>query len=359
MNVWGWVHATRRELYAAGEERLATLMGALPTAVCAGDGARVDAIVPEALALARAIEHPWVEVFIRHWDLQSRVLKRLEVKNALPDAVGLLDFAHREETRDCPQSVCAVQDLANCYGLMDGPGFTEERLAVTRETLARIHPGWGCFQCVALEEADALRDAGDPGAALAFSDGKIAEIEAYPGGRVRHLYVSQRVELLAELGRFREGLAYLDASPTEPEEEMEECRDHIVRARLLHGLGRHDEAARALPAVDAVAPFPGLYARWVRVSRWLVEAGVVANDGELGDTVRRFAAQLAERGIARMAIELWLVDADLALARREPALAARAAVAIDALVPRLAKPLDAPEQLAALRARIDAAIPVL
>jgi tetratricopeptide (TPR) repeat protein len=356
MNVWRWVHETIEALRASGEDRLADLMRTLPSAACDGEHVRVDAIVPEALALARRIEHPWIEVFVRHWDLQSRVLKRLDVTRALPDAVSLLDFAHGEGTRDCPQSVCAVQDLAACYALMDGPGFVEERLAVTRETLARIDPSWSCFQCVATEEADALLDAGDPGAALAFTDRAIAAVESVPGHHVRRLFAVQRAEILAELGRCEEALVYLEQCRTAPHDDAGEVlRERVTRARLFAALGRHAEAASELPSPGEMGPFPKHYLRWLVAVRLLVDAGAWKNDWELGVVVRGFAMRLADRGIVRMTIQIWLAYADLALARGSADLAARAAEVIDPLMPRLAKPVGAPEQLAALRARIDIA----
>ena len=46
-----------------------------------------------------------------------------------------IEFANRDETRECPQSVCVTQDLAGCYAKLDGPGYAQERLDVARETL--------------------------------------------------------------------------------------------------------------------------------------------------------------------------------------------------------------------------------
>ncbi|REM95695.1 hypothetical protein DSI35_28675, partial [Mycobacterium tuberculosis] len=63
-------------------------------------------------------------------------------------------------TLDCPQSICVTQDLAACYGNIDGPGWVPERIEVCDETLGRIDPSWACFQCLSCEKADALLDDG-------------------------------------------------------------------------------------------------------------------------------------------------------------------------------------------------------
>lgn len=94
----------------------------LPTYTCDDEHEKVDALYPEGLALARGINDQWVEVFLRHWFLQSQVLHRENAKGMLDQAIALLDFSHQERTKDCPQRMCVVQDLANCYGIADGPG---------------------------------------------------------------------------------------------------------------------------------------------------------------------------------------------------------------------------------------------
>ena len=77
----------------------------------------------------------------------------------IKEAVSLLEFSSRDDNRDCPQSMCVVQDLASCYGIFDGAGYVEERLAVASESLQKINPNWPCYSCIAAEYADALYDA--------------------------------------------------------------------------------------------------------------------------------------------------------------------------------------------------------
>src|SRR5258705_11715728 len=116
MDIWEWFHKSMSSLRGSGQARLAELADDLSSACCDGHHDRVENIVPEALALARAAKQPWLELYLRHWLLQSRVLHRHDVsRDTLAQAVSLVEFASRAEARDCPQSVCAVQDLASAY----------------------------------------------------------------------------------------------------------------------------------------------------------------------------------------------------------------------------------------------------
>src|SRR5690606_23689187 len=142
MDIWQWVHDIDPELRRGGHARLAELIKRLPSATVDEQHERVDALAPEALSLARAAGLPWVEEFVLHWHLQSRVLHRSHGDMALGEAVALVEYAHSEPARGCPQAVCTVQDLAACYSQVDGPGYGPERAAVARETLARIDPTW-------------------------------------------------------------------------------------------------------------------------------------------------------------------------------------------------------------------------
>src|SRR6188768_2571199 len=123
MDIWDWVNETTDALRESGQARLAELIDELPGACCDGHHERVESMAPEALSLARAAKNPWLEVFIRHWLLQSRVQHRHDVsRDTLAQAVSLIEFASRPETHECPQSVCAVEDLAAAYGFVDGFG---------------------------------------------------------------------------------------------------------------------------------------------------------------------------------------------------------------------------------------------
>jgi tetratricopeptide (TPR) repeat protein len=343
-----------RALREAGETRLADIIDALPNATVNDDHARVDAMVPEGLALAARVKNRWLEVFIRHWYLQSRVLHRVQVGSSLADAVKLVDLAHEEWARGCPQSVCAVQDLSSCYAYIDGPGFAAERLAVTEETLARIDPSWGCFQCISMEKVGALRDQGRDEEALRFIDAQIAALER-AGEPPRDLFVAKRMRVLDALGRTAEALAYGENTlSAEPDSRTTQRTLQTLRAKLLAGLGRMKEATEALPTAGELEQDPSEYARWAEVVALLAPAGAMPNDWHLGRTLMAFASRLSAQGAVRPAIEVWVVHAELAIHRRAQFVAEEAVARIEALCPGLVAPGDMPAQIAALRTRVTA-----
>ena len=161
MDIWNWVEKLQDDLGEAGQAQSAQLLTRLTDEVCELRLDRVDALLPEARALGKTLGNPWLDVFVGHWDMRNRVGNRLEGESALGDAVALFERAHRADTVECPQSICVTQDLAACYGNIDGPGWVPERIEVCEETLARIDPSWACFQCLSCEKADALLDDGN------------------------------------------------------------------------------------------------------------------------------------------------------------------------------------------------------
>src|SRR5690606_16106250 len=136
---------------------------------------------------------------------------RHEVKDCLSEAVQLLEFANRPDTRDCPQSVCVTQDLACTYGDIDGPGYADERLAVAGETLARIDPTWPCFDCISGEYAAALSDQGRIEDCLAFIDEQRQKLAAHQIFKLGGNLIRRRSMALFELGRPEEALAQLES----------------------------------------------------------------------------------------------------------------------------------------------------
>ena len=138
MDIWAWVETLQEDLRESGYERLADLIDQIQRDVGENRYERAQAALPEALAGARALRNPWLEVYLRHWGMQNRMNNMGEGETALGEATSLLEFAHRKETLDCPQSVCVTQDISKCHGNVDGIGWAQERLDVCRETMARI-----------------------------------------------------------------------------------------------------------------------------------------------------------------------------------------------------------------------------
>ncbi len=204
MNIWDWVGDMYDELIDMGQHELCDYMWEMPSDCCDGRHEQLDNYAEHAIAMAKELKLNWVEIFLRHWRLQSKILHRAEPKEMVKEAVSLLEFAHRPENKDCPQSMCVVQDLASCYAYFDGPGFAEERMAVAEENLNKINPEWPCYVCIASEYADALYDLGDFQGCLKYLDQLDQNMQAYGMAKDRGHLLLKRVKNTAELGAFEQ-----------------------------------------------------------------------------------------------------------------------------------------------------------
>jgi len=319
MDVWEWVHRAESELRQNGHARLAQLMDEVSSACCDGHHDRVESIVPEALALARPLNHPWLEVFLRHWLLQSRVLHRHDVsRDTLAQAVSLIELTGRPEARECPQSVCAVQDLCSAYGLIDGVGYGEQRLAVTEEALARIDPRWPCFDCVSSERASALRDLGRHQEALDFCEAQLERRPRNPSG-----IQADRFRCLSALGRHAEALLAANQVSVAYSGESGKVAKALYLCLAHARAGEREKARELLP--DAEKLTPKSYLDWLRAVR---ELGIVQgedgpNTWRIEQTLSRMHAGLSERSSHFTLAKLHKIAAELAVQRRARYSAAR------------------------------------
>lgn len=349
MDIWDWVERSVEDARKAGRHRLAELILRVPQWATNDDHAQLDAVMPEALALAREAKSPWLEVYFRHWNLQSRVLHRLEVTEWMSEAARLLDYAHSDAAKGCPQSVCVTQDFASCFGHLDGPGYVEERLAAARETLSRIDATWPCFTCISTECAAALADGERLEESLAFLDKQEAALLSAGLGRLRQRFLGSRVDTLLELGRPREALELLEAAG-DPADENERLERQIHQARALGLLGQLDEAREVLPTPDMMKPALNLYRLWAEAAGLLAAKGARPNDWLLERTLLEMEDALSKNGAVRKAFGIARERAWLALLRRARTTALHACARMEALLPRLRRPLGADVDVARTRA---------
>ncbi|MDA0183320.1 hypothetical protein OJ997_23625 [Solirubrobacter phytolaccae] len=346
MNIWAWVWDTQEKLEESGNERLAELIERLPTAALDDQNAEVEAIVPEALGLARSAGLPWVEIFIRHWHLQATG----DGFEKVPYAVETLDFSHQDEHRACPQSVCTVQDLARAYSGADGPGYAHERLAVVEEALERIDPSWDCFHCMIVEKVEALTDLERHEEALTVArEGRAAAAAA---GRDFSHAESDVTNPLLGLGRYEEALESARPRPNEKDDTFARWR-RLSRADALIGLGRLDEALDELLEPEVALREPRYQRSWVQSVERLVRRGRFTNDWRLGGLLERMVAAQVERGRAWDGVRIGAVHGRLALWRGARVTAERALEDMRALAARLREPERAEEQLRALAAGLE------
>ena len=144
MDITAWLGTLQNELREAGQERTALLIDRIPELTHDNKRAQVEALLPEALAAARALKNPWLEIYFRHWEMRTRLSNNGEGETALSDVVALLELAHREENLSCPQSVCTTHDISGCYANVDGPGWAERGISgVLRPRCLALCGRWG------------------------------------------------------------------------------------------------------------------------------------------------------------------------------------------------------------------------
>lgn len=347
-DIFRWLHPVIGELYDAGEDRLAEGIDDFPSLVCEDAHDQVDAAYPELLAGAERLQHPWLQVFVRHWYLQSLIFRRQNPGRGLDLAVELVELASRPEAKDCPQSVCAVQDFCAGFGFADGPGHAEERIAITTETLERIDPSWPCWQCISIEHADALVHAGRAEDALRFLDRQ--ELAARRAGGEGFEGKDGRVEALLQLDRAEEALSGLGEEPHPLHGRHGAIEHRLHQARCLARLGRLEEARDALPdfATD-IAPTPGHHRAWVDAVAQLCARDGLPNDVGLDRKLAFITERLTDQRSVRDAFGVARTRFELALGRGALTTAEEALQAMSALLPELRQPLDAPEQIQSAR----------
>ena len=359
MNIWQWVQETRAQLYKDDEHRLADLMDRIPSLACDDAHAELDAVVPEALAHARRLDLDWAELFIRHWNLQSRILHRMETGEYLTEAIDLLEFAHRDGVKDCPQSVCTTQDLAVAYAQRDGKGFVEERLAVASETLGRIDPTWQCFECISNEYANALFDDGRPQEMLDFLEEQVQTlVENCPPRMAQYRkegFNGGKISALDALGRADEALALAQEDITRLEHEGRNRHRLIHRklaaVKLLAKVGSGEEGLEMMPPWEVLVETPTFYRSTADALDALLEEEVIENSWLLGRRIWVMTQRLARIGAVRNAVELSMMHARHALGREQPSVAKRSLELLREELPKLRKPFEDMESVEALEQR--------
>lgn len=349
MDIWRWVGQRTSELRNDGHHRLAHIIDMMSNYTCNAQHDKVDAIFPEGLALARSIGDKWVELFIRHWHLQSQVLHRSNTRAMLPEAIDLLDFAHQEDTRDCPQRICTVQDLANCYGQSDGPGYFEERVQVARETLAEINPNWPCFSCVGCELIEAYMDVGQLDVALSELETLVREMTRH-NYQLAHNIQTTKAELLVKLGRLDEAGSLLKKLPATTTNE--EIVNNLLQALIHAQQGDAQKALKTCPSFTACLGASSYFLKWKDVQLHLANQDLISVDEPLLEQVHTMANTLRNEGSIRRAIIMFEALAQLAM---RGSFMFTAQVAIDSyrdLIPSLRCDLGASEGLVALQQQL-------
>ncbi len=312
----------------------------------------VDQVYHAAIPLCQSLEDKWLEVYFRHWRLQAHVLKNYNAKGLLPEAISLLDFAHGEDTKDCPQRICAVQDLAACYGIKDGPGFAEERVSVCQETLAQIDGSWPCFECVSGELIAAQIDAkkyDEAQATLKSTDDEISKFRAQDVSDITIL----RTRLLIELGEFDKAWERIkDAeNPLGGDSFKRECL--FLRTLVLCHLERWTEARELMPSFDVTLLAAKYFDYWTKIQMRFLGQGLIENNRELRYRFHLLAEKLSSRQAQRLAFQVYSRLIDLCLSSGDGVRAGLALEKMRVISGEFNRDLGAADKIAELEERME------
>ncbi|CAK7051901.1 MAG: hypothetical protein DELT_01080 [Desulfovibrio sp.] len=348
MDIWAWVDKLTDELEEAGEERVASLFYRLSSHVVDQEIAQAEAILPEAMAAAKAMENPWAEVFFRHWEMRLRLGLKGEGESALPDVVDLLDFAHSPACEACPQTMCTTQDIASCYANIDAPGWAEERRAVAMEGIAKITPEWNCYGCLYHQYIQAF-----------VAEKRYTEaLEAYEkyeadmlgaGKEIDASDLMLRSDILLYLGRNDAALTVLDEAAKHPDMEHDGRRrmgERLGRTAVYTALGRVEDAWDVLPEWNELVP--GDYEEWLEAAGDIAAAAPEHNTWGLGSCFQKGLAHHSEVGAHRAVINLGKRAVELAIARGSYSTPRRVMNLMRRHLPKLRAPLGADAMLETL-----------
>lgn len=348
MNIWRWVIEAEYELNRSGHSALANYMKQLPSDAVDGRHEQLDLYINEAIAMARQLNLGWVELFLRHWHLHSQIGHRARPKAMLKEAIALLEFSAREEQRDCPQGVCAVQDLAMCYGCFDGPGYVEERIAVCEETLARIDPTWPCYSCIATEQGKALVDGKRYQECLDFLDRIDQEMMAQGESKDQHLLLI-RALVRALLGDSDSARGIAKAVKIGAAGETFALEKRLNQAKIELLAGEIDVAYQQLPSLKEMIKVPIELDLWGEVMLGYLQARPEQINDEKEQQLLEVVNDMEERGAYRHAFDLLTGLVELS---RQPHSQLQRESLLEAMVriqPSLRRDLGAAEQIARLQ----------
>lgn len=314
MDTWEWYNNYSKELRDAGQGYIPQIIDDFSEGALNLQLEKCDALLPEMKALNQVAKNPWLEIFIGHWEMRHRLTNYSEGEKVLPDVVALFEKAHREEAKDCPQSICVTQDLSACYENIDGPGWAAERMAVCEETIARIDPTWNCFQCLSTEYASALMDTHRHEEALAYVDKQIAAVKD-SGEEYVEALLSTRVDILIALQRYEEARELV--------EHLIDENDYWGRDRIGYPLkklyimalsgGQDEEVWEALPAWSDLTPYS--WDLWLDILIVLLPRYPERNHWRLARIFQHMLEHYSKVGAHRKLVDLAKMQINLALDR--------------------------------------------
>jgi len=311
MNVWSWVWGAQSDLVDNGHDELKNYMDKISSDTCAGRHDLVDSYADEAIAMAKQLNLSWVELFLRHWKLQSHVLHRAKPEAMLKEAVHLLEFSSRDENKDCPQSVCAVQDLANCYGCIDGPGYYEERIAVAQETLDRINPNWDCYGCISAEYVYALLDDHRFEKCIEYVDAYDKTMQTAGYSKDTGYLLLYKTEALARTGKFDLARKLIKKANNSGAGQTFVMNKKVYAALIESKSSNFDKAMTVLPVFKETEKSPKIKRLWAEVLCDCILGDKQYFTPSNMDVLEEIVCDMEARGVYRNAFDLFYMLAEL------------------------------------------------
>ncbi len=355
VDIWAWVGDTQRQLHEAGNTGLAMAIGDVPAQALEGRYSQLDVLAPAIAQQAQNLELPWLEFYARYWHLIGRIGDRSQGAVAIADAETLVEFAGRDDVRDCPGAPGATEALALAQANTDGPGYAAERLAALGAL--EIGPDSLAFSGIAEQYVAALIDAGRADEAVTYAESAVAKLGTAGREASWELGAASTRALLAA-GRAEDALTALDAAADfKPDDPVAKAhREGVLRSLVLATLNRPEESVDALPDLDVVGDHPRVWGEWARAIRELAGFARITNTWQLGRVLKQWIDYFAMMGGYHARVELALIAGDLAIGRQGVWQARLLADIAESAAGELKNPGDVAERVAALRAAADQAV---
>ena len=345
-SVWTWLYYFLEDLYDGDQDEIAEKIEDFSSLAYAKDQDSVEAVYPELLAYARAHENKWLEIFIRHWRLQAYVGTNSDQRKLVPEALDLLAFSQSDDTRDCPQSTCIVDDLAAIYSSIDAPGFAPELLEMLEDAMQGLSPKVECFQCMTMCLVDTWVDLGEPEKALEIW--KQGDRENPDFFREQHFYrylATSVAHALIDAGRYKIAADMLDKC--EPVDDIGRSEVKALKIRTLLHERKSEDAAKLVMEILDISAADVDAAQFVRAARSF-------DSLPAPDRVASHALLIAQHcentGCVREAFDSASLAFDLATEQNDKKLATDALAIMETVIGDLNRPLGADKVLAAAKA---------
>ena len=307
MGAYDWVFGLCRQLWQNDEDEVADAIIDMSGHAANADIDALEAIYPVVMAYAREKDIPWLELYARHTRQQAYLNNGYKAGTILPDVVETLAMTARDDMRECPQSICAIQDLSICYAAIDAPGYAEARMAALDEVMPGLDPHLGCASCLLSEKLNALCSLHRYQEALDFGLGWVERAEAAGldwAGEIRGNETKHRDFIMAAIGGGRFDLArtWLDAMV--PMIDSSGLWKSVAETKLALARGDAEPARHMLPFADFDEKYLILRRDWLALAVALNAAGQWPGDlAELAAIAERVAAESEAHGLIRAAFD--------------------------------------------------------